>query len=163
MNLLGAFVHLLILQERIHPLDGADADLAILGDKGRSKALDVVEFRELAVVVAGHIGHELLLGLLAQIPGVHQEQDAFGAGVFEQPVDRGDGSVGLARAGCHLNERARAVVLEGRFQVPDSVDLAGSQPCGIQGWQILKPSAKGNRLAEPLLHRLWPMEAEYLP
>ena len=124
VDLLGGVIHLLALQERIHALDGADADLAILGDEGRCKALDVVKLGELAVVVAGHVGHEFLLGLFTQIPGVHEKKDALGVGVFEQPVDRGDGGVGLARAGGHLDERARAVVLEGRLQLLDGADLA---------------------------------------
>ena len=33
------------------------------------------------------IGHELLLGLFAEVLGVDQEQDALGVGVFQQAVD----------------------------------------------------------------------------
>ena len=40
--LLGGLVHLLVPQQRVHALDGADADLAVPGDVGRLEALDVV-------------------------------------------------------------------------------------------------------------------------
>ena len=83
VGLLGGFVHLPVPQQRVHALDGAHADLAVLGDEGQSEALDVVKLGEFAVVVAGHVGHEFLLGLFAQIPGIHQEEDAPGVGVLE--------------------------------------------------------------------------------
>ncbi len=70
--------------------EAPDADLTVFGDEGRFEALDVVELGELAVVVTGHIGHEFLLGLFTQIPGVYEKQDAIGVSVFEQPVDRRD-------------------------------------------------------------------------
>ena len=65
VDLLGGLTHLLVFQERVHALDGADADLAILGYKGRFEPLDVVEFSEFPVIVIRHIGHEFLLGLFA--------------------------------------------------------------------------------------------------
>ena len=68
-----------------------------------------------------------------------QEQDALCAGVLEQPIDRGDGGVGLARTGGHLNEGARAVILEGFFQTINGADLAGSEPRRVQGRQPLQP------------------------
>ena len=83
IDLFGSLVQLLALQERIHALDGADADLAIPADKGRLEALNTVKLGELAVVVAGHVGHERLFGLFAQIPCVHEKQDALGVGMFE--------------------------------------------------------------------------------
>ena len=66
IDFLRGLVQLLALQERVHPLNGADTDLAVPGDEGRPEALDVVELGELVVVVVGHVGHELLLGLFAQ-------------------------------------------------------------------------------------------------
>ena len=56
----------------------------------------------------GMIGHEFLLGLLAEVAGIDEEQDAFGVGVFEQAIDGGDGGEGLAGAGGHLDQGARA-------------------------------------------------------
>ena len=83
INLFGGFVQLLALQERIHALDSADADLAVLGDVRRFEPLDVVEFGEFSVVVAGHVSHEFLLGLFAQMLGIYQKEDALGVSVFE--------------------------------------------------------------------------------
>ena len=163
VDFFGGLVHVLVPQQRVHALDGADAHLAVPGDVGRPETLDVVEFGELAVVVAGHVGHEFLLGLFAQVPGVDEEEDALGVGVLEQSVDRGDGGVGLARAGGHLNEGARAVVLEGRFEPFDGVHLARSQTGRVQGRQSLQPGAQGGRLRVPFLHRLRSREMKHLP
>ena len=45
VGLLGGFIHLLFLQERVHALDGAYANLAVPGDEGRFQPLDVVQAR----------------------------------------------------------------------------------------------------------------------
>ena len=163
IDLLGGVIHLLALQERVHALDGADANLAIPGDEGRGEALDVVKLGELVVVVAGHVGHEFLLGLFAQVPGVHEKKNALGVGVFEQPVDRGDGRVGLARAGGHLNQGTRAVLLEGCLQLLDGRDLAGPQCRRVQVRKPQESRTKRGLLDEPVPHRPWPGKAEYLP
>ena len=115
------------------------------------------------VVVARHVGHELLVRLLAQVPGVDQKQDALGVGVLEEAVDRGDGGVGLAGAGRHLHEGPRVVPLERGFEAFDGDNLAPSQPRRIQVRKALKPCAQRPRLREPLLHRVRPMKAEHLP
>jgi hypothetical protein len=74
--------------------------------------LDVIEFSELSVIVIWQIGHELLLCLLAEIFRIYEEQDTLGIGVLEQPVDRSNGCIGLARAGRHLHQGSRAVFSE---------------------------------------------------
>jgi len=61
--------------------------------------LDVVELRELAVVVIGDEGHEFLFGLLVQVPGVDEEENAAGSGMLQQAVDLRDCGEGLAGAG----------------------------------------------------------------
>ena len=73
VDLLGRGVHLLALEDRVHALDGADADLAVAGHERRGEPLHVIQLDEFPVVVARHVGHELLLRLLAQVAGVHQE------------------------------------------------------------------------------------------
>ena len=60
---------------------------------------------------------ELLERLPAEVAAIHEEEDALGAGVFDEAVDEIDGGVGLARAGGHLDERARATGGEGLLQV----------------------------------------------
>ena len=107
-------------------------DLAILGYKGRFEPLDVVEFSEFPVIVIRHIGHEFLLGLFAEILGVYEKENALGVSVFEQPVDRSDGGIGLAGAGRHLNEGAWVVILEGCLQLFDGADLARPEARGVQ-------------------------------
>ncbi len=163
VDLLGGFIHLPVLQERVHALDGTDADLAVPGDEGRFQPLDVVEFREFPVVVIGHIGHEFLLGLFAEVLGVYEKEDAPGVSVFEQPVDRSDGSIGLAGAGRHLNERARAVILEGCLKLLNGIDLARPEARGVQVRKPPEPRTQRDRLVEPVPYRLRPEKVEYLP
>ena len=52
---------------------------------------------------------ELVARLLAEIGAVDEEEDAPGAGVLDEAIGEGAGGEGLARAGGHLDERARAV------------------------------------------------------
>ena len=78
-----AFREFFALQYGVHALDRGDDDLAVAGDMGRGEPLDVVEFRELAVVVIGDEGHELLFGLLAQVSGIDEKQDATCGGVLQ--------------------------------------------------------------------------------
>ena len=163
VDLLGRRVHPLALEQRIQALDGADAHVAVRGGEGGGEALDVVELGEVAVVVGGNVGHELLFGLLAEVPGVDQKQDAPGVGVLEQAVDRGDGGVGLAGAGGHPDQRARMVGLERCFEAGDGIELAGAQSRGAKRRQSPEPRAQRRRLREPFLLGLRPMEAEHLP
>src|ERR1043165_9547809 len=113
------FVERLVFEDGILALDGADAGLTIGGDVGGLEPMDGVKLGELAVVVAGGEGHELLLGLFAQVPGIHEEEDAFGFGVLEQAIDFRDGGEGFAGAGGHLDEGARAILFERTFEVGD--------------------------------------------
>ena len=124
MLVVGAFGQLLPLQRGVHALDGGDDDLAVARDVGRGEPLDIVELGELAVVVVGDVGHELLFGLLGQVAGVDEEEDAAGVRMLEEAVDLRDGREGLARARGHLDERARPVGLQGGFQIGDGVGLA---------------------------------------
>ena len=127
VDLFGGFVEFGALEDGVKALDSADADLAIFGDVGGLQALDVVELGEFAVIVKRHIRHHFLLGLFAQVFGIHQKQDALGMGVFEQPVNGRNGGVGLASASGHLDERPGAVSLEGFFEVGDGGFLAIAQ------------------------------------
>ena len=58
------------------------------------------------------------------------------AGVFHEAVDEIDGGVGLARAGGHLDERARTTGGEGFFQAGDGLDLRGPERAGGQRWKF---------------------------
>ena len=91
-----------------------------------------VKLGELAVVVVRNIGHEFLFGLLAEIARVDKEEDALGVGEFQQAINLGDGGEGLARSGRHLDEGARLVLLERRFEVLDRGNLAVAQACLVQ-------------------------------
>ena len=124
VDLLHGFIQLLVLQQRVHTLDGADADLAVLGNEGGFQPLHVVQLRKFTVVVTRHVGHKFLLGLFTEIPGVHQEQDPFGVSVLQQTIDRCDGGVCLAGPGRHLDEGPRAVVPQRLFEPFNRCDLA---------------------------------------
>jgi hypothetical protein len=123
VTFLGAFVERLVFQDGVHPLDSADADLAAPGDERALQALDVVKLCELPVVVIRQIRHKLLLGLLAKVLRVHEEQYALSLGLLQEAIDRGGGGEGLARAGRHLYKRSRAVIFEGCFQILNCPDL----------------------------------------
>ena len=49
-----------------------------LGNEGRFEPLDVVELGEFSVVVAGHVGHEFLLSLFAQMLGIYEKENPLG-------------------------------------------------------------------------------------
>ncbi len=134
--LLGALVQLLALEDGVEALDGADVDLVVAGNVARFEPVHAVELGEFAVIVVGQIGHELLLRLLAKVSGVDEKEDLAGAGVFEQPVDGGDGGEGLARAGGHLDEGARFVLPEGFLERGDGVELTLAQAIGRQAGQV---------------------------
>ncbi len=156
-------IEFLILEQRIHAPNGADADLAVLGDKGRFQALDIIQLGELAVVVIRQVRHEPLLGLFTEVPGIDQEQDTFGVGMFKQAIDRGNRRVGLAGAGGHLDQGAGAVIFERGFQLFDGRDLADSKAGRIQHRQILQTCTQGGRFAQPLGQGLGTMKGKYFP
>ena len=104
---------------------------------GRGEAGDGVEFGELAVVVGRGEGEELLLGLLAEVARVDEEEDAADAGVLEQAVDRRDGGERFSRAGGHLDEGAGAGILKGDIEIGDRLDLAVAQAGGIEHGQVV--------------------------
>jgi hypothetical protein len=78
--------------------------------------LDVVELGEEAAGVGRAETVELVARLLAEVGAVHEEEDAAGAGVLDEPVGGGAGGGGLARAGGHLDERPRAVFGKGLLE-----------------------------------------------
>ena len=140
-----ALGHFPPLEDGIHPLDGGDADLGICGDVGGGEALGGVDGGEGAVVVGGGVGDELLLGLLAEVAGIDEEEDAANLGVLEEAVDGGDGGEGLAGAGGHLDQGAGLGLGEGGFEVGDGIDLAVAQASGVERGQVLGEAAAGGR------------------
>ena len=100
---LCGFIHFLVLQDGIHPLNGADADLDVIGDIGAVQAANTVKLGKGAVVVIRRIGKEFPLRLFAQRFGVYKEQDALHLAELQQAVCRRDRRKGLACAGCHLD------------------------------------------------------------
>jgi hypothetical protein len=67
------------------------------------------------------------VGLLAEVAGIHQKQDALGPAELEQAIDRGDGGEGLARAGGHMHQGAGLAPRQRLFQPGDGADLAVAQ------------------------------------
>ena len=64
---------------------------------------------ELAAVVGGGELLEFVVGLAAEVAAVDEEEDALGTGELDEAVGLGDGGEGLAGAGGHLDEGARAL------------------------------------------------------
>lgn len=80
---------------------------------------------------------ELLLGLAAQVAPVHQEQHPPRPTKLDQPVDEADRREGLARTRGHLDQGARLVGGQRRFQVADGDDLR---------WPELEVGSLGDQL-----------------
>ena len=158
----GGFVELLVLEDRIHPLDGGDADLGIFRDVGGVEALDGVEFGELSVVVGWLIGEKLLLGLLAEVAGIDEEEDALDAGVLEQSIDEGDGGEGFASPRCHLDERAGLGLFHGPVELGDGIDLAIPEVEGDEGGKVQQTGAEGFFLREEFAEGFRTVEREDL-
>ena len=142
---------------------GGDDDLDVAGDGRRGEALDVVELGELAVVVVGEEGHELLLGLFAEIAGVDEKENALGTFMLEQSVDLRDSGEGLAGTRGHLNERARPACLQRSFEFRDGPDLALAQTVGVEWRERSDARPKGSSGLHPRLECPWTVEGKDLP
>jgi hypothetical protein len=94
---------------------------------------DVVELGELAAVVGGREGLELLVRLAAEVAAVDEEEDPPGAALVDQAVEGRDGGEGLAGAGGHLDEGAGAAVADALLEVDDGADLGGPHAGGVEG------------------------------
>lgn len=123
----GFVVEFVVGELGVEALDGGDGDAADGVDAGGAEHLDVVEVGEFAAVVGGGELLEFVDGLAAEVAAVDEEEDALGTGVLDEAVGLGDGGVGLAGAGSHLEEGAGAVVGEGDFEAGDGGDLAVSE------------------------------------
>ncbi len=126
----------LALQHGVHALDGADADAGGGVERVAGQALDDVFLGELEVVVGRDVLLEFLERLVAEVAAVDQEQHAPRAGELDQAVDEGNRGEGLARAGGHLDQGARAVFPQGVFEVVDGRDLRGPEAFLDQLWHV---------------------------
>ena len=161
--LVEVFVEFLAAQHGVEPLDGADGDAADGVELVRGEVLDVVKLGELAAGVGRDELLELSHGLAAEIGAVHEEKDAPGAGELDEPIGEGAGGEGLARAGGHLDERARAGLGEGFFEIGDGLDLAVAHPGGGERMgegNCARRCAQGVRLSQPFGEGLRAMEGE---
>ena len=105
--------HGVVAEHGVQALDCADADAGRGIDGVALQALDDEFLGELVVVVGGFVLLELFFRLFGQVATIDEKQHAARTAELDQAVDLGDGGVGLARAGGHLQQRARAVVFEG--------------------------------------------------
>ena len=122
--LFQGFIQLFILEDGVHTLNGADADLGVLRHIRTFESLHCIEFGELAVVVTRRKGEHLLFRLFTQVLGVHQKQYPLALGVFENPVHGRDGGIGLTGTGSHLYQGSGFIQFEGVFQIDDCRFLA---------------------------------------
>ena len=96
------FIQLFILEHGVQPLDGADVDAVhvaadIHGVIGQ--VADIVQFAEFTAVIRRLEVYKLIIGLLAQIVAIDQEQHAPRFGLADQAVDEINGRIRLT-AGC---------------------------------------------------------------
>ena len=125
--------------------------------------LDVVDLGELAARVGRDELVEFALGLSAQIGAVHEEEDALGPGVLDQPVGERTGGVGLARAGGHLDEGPGTRFGERLLQMGDAFNLAGPEVlCGqrMGSGKVCEPGTQGFGLGNPFGQRLGAVKGE---
>ena len=122
----------LALEHGIEPLDPRDGHLRGGADRVRGQPLDVVQLGEPAIVVGRPIVRELLLGLLAEVGPVDEEQHAARPGELDEPVERRDGQHGLAAARRHLDERARPVLGQRSLEVSEYRLTCGSTPVRVK-------------------------------
>ncbi len=140
----------LALEHGVDALDRADDDAGGFVERVAAEMLDDVFLGELVVVHGRDELLEFLERLPAEIAAIHEEQDALGSGVFHEAIDEIDGGVGLARAGGHLDERARTTLGEGAFKVVDGLDLRRPESAGGQRRKFAK--ALRQCRAFPMLH-----------
>src|ERR1019366_1454308 len=81
---------------------------------------------------------ELVERLLAQVVPVHEEENAPGIGVLDEPVAEVDGGESLAAAGRHLHQRTKAVGGERLIEVLDALDLYLPQMADVQRRHLSK-------------------------
>lgn len=102
------------------------------------------------------------MGLLTEVAGIDQKQDALGSAKLEQAVDGGDGSEGFARSGCHVYQGARLAQCQRLLQSCNSADLAVAQvEFGQCGHLFSQAAAQCFRLCQPGRKRFRLEEAEY--
>jgi hypothetical protein len=88
---------------------------------------------------------EFLEGLVCEVAAIDQEQDAPRPGELDQAVNERDRGEGFARAGGHLDQGARAVFLQGLFQVVDGRDLGGPEAFFLERRHVLQAGEEGGR------------------
>ena len=123
---------------------------------------DVVQLGELPT----SLGRDELLKLggrlAAQIRAVHKKQHASCARVLDQRVDECAGRVRLARAGRHLDERARPRGGERLLETRDRFDLTAAHAVGGQRRERAQAGAESIRLVQPSLKRFRPVKGKHL-
>lgn len=157
---IGLIVQLLAGQLRVQALDGGDGDFGGIGDAGSAEDVDVVVLGELAAIVGDDELFELVLGVGGQVAAIDQEERAFDFGEFGQAVDLGDGGVGFAGSGRHLEESAGFRFDQAAFDALDRVDLTATQVVRVQVGQLLQAVTQGFGFHQPDFKRFWAVEVK---
>ena len=126
--------------------------------------LDVVKLGEFAMPVSGVTNcWNSAVAWRPEIGAIHEEQDAPGAGVFDEPVGEGAGGEGFARAGGHLDEGAGMIFGKGFFQGGDCLNLALAHALRGHRRQTLQAGAEGVGLSQPFGQGFGAMKTEHQP
>jgi hypothetical protein len=109
---------------------------------------DREQLGELAGVVRGLVVGELVVGLLAEVAAIDEEQDRAGVGVAEAAVASADGRVRLAGAHRHLDERPRVGSGQRSVQPGQGTGLHGPERRIVHRRQFAERSAERPGLGE---------------
>ena len=160
---LKGFVHFFPLENGIHALNCADADLDVLRNVRTVKTLYAVNLGERAAVVVGLIGEKFLLRLLAQGFCIDQKENPLHLAEFQKPIRRRDCRKRFACAGRHLHQRFRTVVRKRFIEILNRRYLAFSESGRVEFREPLHVVANRVVLSQQRAERFRSVKRKDLP
>src|SRR5260370_12757385 len=136
----------------VEALDGGDGDLGDGVELVGLEELNVVELGEFAIFFGCDEFLKFVAGLYAESAAVHEEENSLSASMLDEAITEITSGEGLAAAGGHLNESARAGCGEGLLQAFDGAGLSRPQIALVERRKMLEAGARGRSRALGFLH-----------
>ena len=121
------------LEQREEALDGGDDDVAVGGHVGRTEAVDGIFGAERVARLRDLEFAELVVGLLAEVVAVDEEENAPHGREGEEAIGGEAGCIGLACTRGEHHQRTPTAVAERGFELGDGFVLAVAQSFPPQG------------------------------